>query len=172
MKKNKSFSCKKSQTQIQRALARYLGDSDEVDKEKNAFAAGIKISGGDYDVANLLLIADWKSPRRKALIESNPEPVVTEIIGLACSATHECTAIAVLCGLSGVGVPMASAILTAIYRDRYTVIDRRVLMVLTGNKWEPTVADYVRYLDFCKTTATKYGMSLRDLDRALWTMGA
>lgn len=172
MKKNKQLICTKSKQQIDSALAQYLGNSVEVQKEANAFACGTKISGGDYSVANLLPIADWKSPRRKALISSNDQNLVSEILPLACSASHEQTAIAVLCGLSGVGVPMASAILTSIDPNRYTVIDRRVLIVLTGNEWEPTVGDYAWYLNFCKSTVKKHGMSLRDLDRALWTLGA
>ena len=34
-------------------------------------------------------------------------------------------AIAVLCGLRGVDIPMASAFMTAFYPERYTIIDMR-----------------------------------------------
>lgn len=171
-KRNKVLLCAKSQQEIAGAIVQYLGQSSEVKKEMTAFAYGAKIQGGDHALANLLPIAQWKSPRRKGLIVGNRQSVVTEILGLGCSATHERTAVAVLCGLSGVGVPMASAILTAMDRNRYTVIDRRVLAVLTGNRWEPIVDDYERYLGYCRKCALSYGVSLRDLDRALWTLGA
>ncbi len=172
MRKNKTFNCTSTALDITNAIRQYEEDAFERHKETDAFKCGCSIQAGLRTVAQLLPIARWKSPRRKGLIASNDPAVVGEILGVACSAAHERTALAVLCGLSGVGVPMASAILTAIDQVRYTVIDRRVLNVLTGNEWDPTVDDYVRYLEFCKGRAKAYGVSLRNLDRALWTLGA
>jgi hypothetical protein len=49
----------------------------------------------------------------------------------------------VLMGLSGVGLPMASAILTAIDQDRYTVIDYRALQALGASEVDPDLNFYL-----------------------------
>ena len=66
---------------------------------------------------------------------------------------------------------MASAILTAIYRERFTVIDWRALKALDVEKSWLTIDDYLDYLAYCRTKAEKRGVSLRDFDRALWVVG-
>jgi hypothetical protein len=77
-------------------------------------------------------------------------------------------AVAVLTALHGVGIPMASAILTAINPERYTVLDFRALESLGITNWPENVAFYVFYLEACRELAAKHGKSLRTLDRALW----
>ena len=54
--------------------------------------------------------------------------------------------IAVLCGLTGVNVPVASAILTAIYPSRYTVIDFRALEALGTNTSDRSLRFFLYYL--------------------------
>jgi hypothetical protein len=76
--------------------------------------------------------------------------------------------VSVLCGLRGVKIPVASAILTAIFPERFTAIDYRALESLGVEKPALTVNYYLVYLDYCRGTAAQYGLTLRDLDRALW----
>lgn len=60
---------------------------------------------------------------------------------------------------------MASAILTAIYRERFTVIDGRALKALDVEKSWLTIDDYLDYLTCCRRRAKEHGVSLRDFDR-------
>jgi hypothetical protein len=82
-------------------------------------------------------------------------------------AKTERAAIAVLTGLNGVQVPVASAILTAIHPERFTIIDFRALQAL--NAAQPITLDfYLDYLDECRRLAKANNVDLRTLDRALW----
>jgi hypothetical protein len=69
-----------------------------------------------------------------------------------------------------VGIPVASAFLTAMYPERFTIIDRQAYKAL-GAKFQDTVDEYLRYLPFCTSEASRLGVSLRDHDRALWQYG-
>jgi hypothetical protein len=71
-------------------------------------------------------------------------------------------------GLQGVQVPVASAILTAIDPERYTVIDFRALEALGCDSKDRSVNFYLAYLKTCRQLASKHGVTLRNLDRALW----
>jgi hypothetical protein len=76
--------------------------------------------------------------------------------------------VAVLCGLRGVEIPVASAILTAIDPERYTIIDFRALESLGVKSSWHTVDSYLAYLEQCRELARQNTVSLRELDRALW----
>ena len=80
----------------------------------------------------------------------------------------ERAAIAVLLGLQGVHVPVASAILTAIDPERYTVIDFRALEALGSKSKDRSVNFYLVYLHACRQLAEEHQVTLRRLDRALW----
>lgn len=87
---------------------------------------------------------------------------------MAVHARTERAAVAVLCGLRGVEIPVASAILTAIDPKRYTIIDFRALEALgVENSWH-TVDSYLAYLEHCRSLARENNLGLRELDRALW----
>ena len=148
------------------ALAERYGASQDDD----ALLAGKRIaSGEDYSRDNLKVIVDWKSPRREALIDDNKDDHIEIALKFAAApSTPEAMAVAVLTALHGVGIPMASAILTAINPDRYTVLDFRALESLGVMNWPDTVEFYVHYLEACRELAAKHGKSLRNLDRALW----
>lgn len=80
----------------------------------------------------------------------------------------------ILTGIKGLGIAIASAILTVLYPEEFTVIDYRVMNSLRalgipvlGNPISK-IESYFSYLDSCKKEAKKLGLSLRDFDRALW----
>lgn len=147
---------------------KYLKNARELAREGAAFAAGCRIAGGEYSKSPLLPIFCWKSHRPKSLLATNTDADVADALRLATSATTERAAIAVLCGLRGVLVPVASAILTATFPDRFTVIDFRALETLGVALETPTVDHYLQYLAYCRGMADELTLSLRDLDRALW----
>ena len=141
-------------------------------RERAAFDSGRKIAAGEIAPGCLDAIIDWKSSRPKGRIKNGNAPdELSEALRVAVTATQVRTAIGVLCGLNGVDVAMSSAILTAIHAERYTVIDWRALNALGVSKSWLTVDDYLQYLAFCKDKANELGISLRDLDRALWILG-
>ncbi len=80
--------------------------------------------------------------------------------------------------VSGIGVPIASAILTVCYPKCFTILDYRAWDALllfhfkTNKKDKPipnNIDDYFSiYLPACKAMAKKHNMKLRDLDKAMW----
>src|ERR1035441_863782 len=126
------------------ALAERYGYAQDDD----ALLAGKRIASGDYSRGNLKVIVNWKSPRRAALIDDNKDEHIAVALQFASApTTPEAMAVAVLTALHGVGIPMASAILTAINPERYTILDFRALQSLGIENWPDTIGFYVHYLD-------------------------
>jgi hypothetical protein len=150
-----------------RTLAERYGYAED----DEAFAAGQNIAKGDYSIRNLKTIVEWKSARIAGLIEKNaPEDVAKALKFAANPRTSERSAIDTLCRLTGIGIPVASAILTMVYPTKYTVIDFRALEALgiKDGRGEDTIDYYLEYLNACRALARKHNVSLRTLDRALW----
>lgn len=150
--------------QIKQLAARYLYEDDT-----DALQAGKRIAAGDCGRANLEAIFRWKTGGRGiSRLRYNSDVEIRDALRLAVNAETERAAISVLCGLSGVEIPVASAILTAIDPERYTIIDFRALEALgVKNTWH-TVDSYLAYLNACRGLARQNAVSLRELDRALW----
>ena len=139
------------------------GDDDALD-------AGRRIASGTFDpISEFAIIFRWKTRNRgrSRLFKNTPEEIA-DALTLAVLAKTERSAVAVLRGLSGVGTPVASAILTAINPERYTVIDFRALEALGADTVDRSLPFYLYYLRYCREIAGEYGVSLRKLDRALW----
>lgn len=150
----------------------YQQDHAEMHRERVAFDSGTKIAAGHAEPENLGAIIDWKSSRpKRRIMTGNTADEIAEALRVAVSAKQVRTAVGVLCGLNGVDVAMASAILTAIDPEMYTVIDWRALNALGVKKSWLTVDDYLQYLGFCKAKAGELGIRLRYLDQALWVLG-
>lgn len=167
-----SFNLKLTLEQIRGHREAYLADENGMGWEREAMEAGRKLAAGDFSRDNLLVIVRWKSPRSLGHIKSNKSCEISDSLRLALDAKTPRAAMAVLCGLRGVEVPMASAILTAIKPARYTVIDRRALKTLGTKQLTPTINNYLDYLRFCDAKAKELDIPLRDLDHALWQAGA
>lgn len=82
----------------------------------------------------------------------------------------------ILLKIKYIGIAIASAVLTVLYPNKFTVVDYRVLNSLkrlsVKIKGKPMQDrdDYLAYVDICKKEAKKRRLSLRNLDRALWGM--
>ena len=82
----------------------------------------------------------------------------------------------ILLNIKNIGIAIASAILTVLYPNEFTIIDYRVkkslkkLGIKLPGKIEENSEDYFRYVDICKEIAIKRKLSLRNLDRILWAM--
>lgn len=138
--------------------------------DKAAFDAGRRIREGDRGRPNLETIICWKSSRRIKLIAQKSDSEIADALSLALCAKEPRSAFGVLMGLHGVGAPMASAILTAMDQDKYTVIDYRALEALGVQDFDTDLNFYIEhYFPECKRLASETQISLRTLDRALWS---
>lgn len=76
----------------------------------------------------------------------------------------------------GIGIAIASAILTVCYPDDFTIADYRACASLKNFGEEvignpaTKISSYFEYLDKYKKLAHMYNLSLRDFDRVLWAM--
>jgi len=158
------------------ALAeRYEKAIGNLDEQAFKHAANIVARKGAHTketLVDLLEVMRWKSQRALNLLHNNTEDEIFEALDIALDTEHERTAIAVLCGLEGFGVPMASAVLTALHSsfdpDRFTIIDWRALEALGCKDETITLPLYLDYLDFIFDLKERTGHSLRVIDRALW----
>ena len=151
-------------SEIRRLAARY-----SYKDEKKAFEAGRQIAAGAYRRQHLEAIFSWKTKGRGiSRLSRNSDDEIADALRVAVAARTERSATAVLMGLNGVRVPVASAVLTMINPERYTIIDNRALAALGVGAAASDVNLYLAYLFFCRRLAADHGVSLRELDRALW----
>ena len=129
----------------------------------------------------LYLILDWKSSRartrhrsRLAGIAGSFNAAVGEIAADLHAAASPEQRLGVLLTKWGFRLPTASAILSILYPDIFTIYDIRVCNALCAfhrlgdMKWSPTVwVEYQRFIGAVRD-ATPQGLSLRDRDRWLW----
>jgi hypothetical protein len=132
-------------------------------------------------VNDLKAIAEWKlqgvGPWRIHTLRSlsgNDPSFTLDVTRRAFRSDDDLAALLLLEVLSGIGASVASAILMAQNPDRYTVADRNAWTSLVGwehfaeadhRRWEECWLDYLRT---CRTISESLGVTLRDLDRALW----
>jgi thermostable 8-oxoguanine DNA glycosylase len=77
----------------------------------------------------------------------------------------------ILTSLSGVAVPVASAILTLCFPSHYSVIDFRNWRQIYGNlpkKTTPSIKDYTDYLKIIRAMATEFEVTPQEIDIAIW----
>ena len=128
---------------------------------------------GFYTKAELLAIGRWKANRVIGLLDRNSDADIEDVTRMALAAPlrfrHRVLAI-----LSGVQRPMASALLTIWDPKTHTIIDVNAVSTLHHFGKLPTAkandVGYVEYLDTCRKIVEQAGdgVTLRDLDRALW----
>jgi len=141
----------------------------DIKEDDDPIQAGSAIRAGDQSRTNLLRIFEWKTNGRgRSRISQNTDTEISDALRMAVEAKTDRASIAVLCGLNGVAVPVASAILTAIDPSRYTIIDFRALEALGYTGSDRTIDFYLGYLNYCRESANQLKVSLRDFDRALW----
>jgi len=161
-----TFALQYDSSMVKPLAAEYKRDDPDASDEAME-AAGKRIAEGNFSIDNLEIIYDWKSPRRRALLRLNSSERIERALKNALRAQDVGQAVCALTQLKGIGVKMASAILTAMDPDRYTVLDFRALQAL-GCEDHEEIEFYVDYLAYCKEKAAELGVSLRDFDRANW----
>ena len=151
--------------------------SKEHELEREAFEGGVAIRNGDYSLANLEGIVRWKSERVMHYLIGNSEAKIKRVLAVAAAEeTSLRNATEALTSLRGVDLAIASAILAAIWPERYNVLDCRALEALGHARHN--VEFYAEYVNFCRRLAERGIIApqeelpgptaLHALDRALW----
>jgi hypothetical protein len=147
-------------------------------EQDDAFEAGGRIAGrGDYSRQNLEVIVAWKMEgvhltRVMSYLGQNTDAVIDHALRSAVATDSERSAIEIPDRLPGVGVPVASAILTTILPEKYTIIDVNGLEALgVDDKSKGQAVYYLSYLKKCRELAAQFNASLRTMDHALWQWG-
>lgn len=173
----------------------YLDESGEWRKDHDPLFSSISesIQSRDYQlsVPELLRISQWKlqSGRNDSNIEMNTSQAVTQQFRTALEASTDTEAIDALTDLNGIGVPMASTVLTVAKPSRYAIIDYRAFRGLAGAKPEivepQQYGNYAEFLEHFRTylkrpesyeyymnhvreIADAEDLSARQVDMALW----
>jgi hypothetical protein len=138
-------------------------------------------STGALNPMDFYVILDWKSSRartrhrsRLARLAGTFNAAVGQIGADLHGATGPEQQLGLLLIKWGFRLPTASAILTVIYPEKFTIYDIRVCNALDGfhqlgrMKWSPTAwAEYQMFMGAVRAAAPP-GLSLRDCDRWLW----
>ena len=115
----------------------------------------------------------WKSVRQKHNYLVNKK-IVEKVTKEAFKETDERKKMEELCKLKGVGIPMASAILTIVFPNKYAVIDIRCIEML--NKLNLTIKKHItlnvwlEYLIIIRNLAKDNGLTPREIDKILFAM--
>jgi hypothetical protein len=134
--------------------------------------------GGAMEPFDFFAIVAWKSNRAKTKIRRGLDDAGKTVQGLMSEVARAETPrdqVEVLLQVWGIGLAMASAILTVCDPKKFTVLDYRAWDVLEGaslqglpEHYPVTPDEYLNYCRVCRQLAERVGMSLRNLDRALW----
>ena len=136
------------------------------------------VAKGTLSAYDFYSIVTWKSNRAKKRIRAgmaaagkSPGALMQEVS----AATTLEAKVETLLAVEGFGLPMASAILSVCYPDRFTLLNGRswqgIVEMAPDNlpaRRPMTAAEYVQYCAACVDLAKRLGLLLRDLDRALW----
>jgi hypothetical protein len=176
------FRLQPSEEELSQFAEDYWETSSDKDKkeESEAFEAGRAILFGDRSPEALRKIVYWKSPRVVHYLETNSPEKIKSALDVAVAHVDTRDALKALQELRGVAIPVASAILTTIHPDRYTIIDFSALEAL--GYFQQDEQFYIAYLEFCRTLSVRAKVSpqaglpgptaLHALDRALWQWSA
>jgi hypothetical protein len=130
---------------------------------------GVAQSHGYISVDQLHDICLWKSKRRAELAKKNPDALVRELTAFSFSARCEPSKLGALTLLEGVQFPTASVILHFCLDQTYPILDIRALWSLSIEKpSQYTLPFWEDYVATCRAIAQENGLSVRELDMALW----
>jgi len=151
-----------------RALAArysYRDDMAAIEAGRRAQVAGF------YTREEFLTVCGWKSARTRKLWSdpSNSERVVREVTRIALSTEIEQLKIIAPFALRGVSWATASVLLHFAAGEPYPILDYRALWSVGHHK--PAMYSFElwwAYTERCRRLAAEAGVTMRELDRALW----
>jgi hypothetical protein len=115
----------------------------------------------------------WKSPRQLHAYKANDERLIEEVTRLAYELTNERIKLHILKLLKGVEVAVASTILHFLQPDIFAIFDIRVRRSLKeAGKWDDVTDTsdeaWLEYTAIMRNLSDSLGVTLRDLEKALW----
>lgn len=151
--------------ELREYLYRYSVDADP----SLEHVRGLGRNPGFLTRRQLYDICHWKSKRRPDLALKNNQSFVKEVTSFAFGSKSEAARIGALTLLEGVSFPTASAVLHFCLNERYPILDFRALWSLGVDKpAQYTTAFWEDYVACCRQVARKHGLTIRELDKALW----
>lgn len=151
--------------QVEALAARFGLDDDE----RHLAAGRAARARGYYTRAEFIGVCAWKSARIRPRIASNTPGAIRRATARALAAADESTRMESLLQLNGVGVPTASTLLYFAFPLDYPILDVRALASLgVKPRSQYPVGFWLAYLDACRALAARCGVTLRELDKALW----
>ncbi|HET7340048.1 MAG TPA: hypothetical protein VFL90_01195 [Methylomirabilota bacterium] len=137
--------------------------------------SGVRRRGG-FTRGQFVRMCRWKSPRARRLWEANSAAKIRAVSRAALATRDERRRMERLTALSGVGVPMASAILTLIDPRRYGVLDIRawqilfaIRSVIANRRGQGfTIAQWLEFLAALRHHARRLGVSARRVELTLF----
>lgn len=117
---------------------------------------------------DLLLVGRWKTPRITPYLQSNDEVLVRECTWVALNRASEELRILTPMTLKGVSWPVSSVLLHWFHVDPYPLLDVRATWSLGLEDRNYSVEFWLEYTNLCRRLASMSGLSMRELDRALW----
>jgi hypothetical protein len=127
------FQLQPAELDLQQLADEYWQEAGERERELEtaAYEAGVAIRNGEHTLANIETIVRWKSERMVHYLIGNGSENIRAALAAAASpdASPE-EAVNALVALRGVDISIASAIMSAIFPERYAVLDYRALEAL------------------------------------------
>lgn len=131
---------------------------------------------GSFSRAEFIRMCRWKSPRARRLWQTNSPGRIRSVSRAVLATRNERRRMELLTGLAGVGVPMASAILTLLDPRRYGVLDIRAWQLLfaihsvdTNRRGQGfTIAQWEDYLAALRHHARRLGVGARTIEYTLF----
>jgi hypothetical protein len=140
------------------------------EENARAIATGSKLEEQGYlTLDQLARICEWKTPRSRSYIQQNSESFVREVTRNCVVSDTERIRVEVLTLLDGVAWPTASVILHFGHPEPYPIVDYRALWSLGVDKPSRYTFDlWSHYVQTCRALSKKSGLSMREVDQALW----
>lgn len=173
------FQLQPAELDLQQLADEYWQEAGERERELEtaAYEAGVAIRNGEHTLANIETIVRWKSERMVHYLIGNGSENIRAALAAAASpdASPE-EAVNALVALRGVDISIASAIMSAIFPERYAVLDYRALEALGHARHDVRFyTEYnatLRHLAECAIVRPQTGLpaptALHALERALW----
>ena len=160
-----AFALQFDPSQLRALAARFPGGDDSEAERLGALAR----ARGFLLREELERFVEWKSGgRQRRNAARNSAESVEEVTGVALSVRDERLRIGALLCLEGVSWPTASVILHFAHRDPYPILDYRAIESLGVTRGVYTFPFWLGYLETCRRLAHENGLTMRELDRALW----
>jgi hypothetical protein len=148
-------------------LAGRFGYEDDA----RCLAAGAAARGrGYYTRDEFIEVCHWKTRRSGPKVAANTAEAIVSATARALETRDETIRMESLLVLHGVGVPTASTLLYFAFPNDYPILDVRALESLgvrmrTG---QYSTRFWLAYLGACRELASRHGVPIRTLDKALW----